>query len=196
MAQIGLSHFRYAILESDNNGVATYGDVKTPGKAISCKVDVNNNDASLYADNALQESDTSFNNASITMGIDRNDLQMQADFLGHTIDESKKEITYNANDVANYIGFGRVITAMIDGSVTYSAKIICKAKFSDASEEDETKSDKLDFKTYEYSGTASTLSNGKWKIEKQGFTTDTDAIKYIEDYFKGTPASSSTTSGK
>ena len=38
MAKIGLDNFLYAPLTEDNDGTATYGTAKKPGKAISCSV--------------------------------------------------------------------------------------------------------------------------------------------------------------
>ena len=56
MAKIGLNNFRYSKLTESEDGKATYDGAKKPAKAISCKVDISNNDASLYADDALAES--------------------------------------------------------------------------------------------------------------------------------------------
>lgn len=59
MAKIGLNNFRYAFLTEAQDGTPSYGGALTPAKAISCNVSVNNNDAKLYADDSLAESDTS-----------------------------------------------------------------------------------------------------------------------------------------
>ena len=85
MAKIGLNNFRYSKLTESENGEATYDGAKKPAKAISCKVDISNNDASLYADDTLAESDTSFQKGSVTAGIDNEDVQIMADLLGHTV---------------------------------------------------------------------------------------------------------------
>ena len=73
MAKIGLKNFRYGILTEQLDGTATYGVGQKPAKAISCTVDITNNDVKLYADDALAESDTSFQSGSVTLGIDDED---------------------------------------------------------------------------------------------------------------------------
>ena len=60
MAKIGLNNFRYGILTEAQDGTPSYAGALTPGKAISCNVEVTNIDAKLYADDVVQESDTSF----------------------------------------------------------------------------------------------------------------------------------------
>ena len=59
MAKIGLENFLYGVL-TENGSTATYGVAKKPGKAVSCNVSISSNDAKLYADDSLAESDTSF----------------------------------------------------------------------------------------------------------------------------------------
>lgn len=111
MAKIGLNNFRYSKLtESAEGTTATYDGAKKPAKAISCKVDISSNDASLYADDALAESDTSFQSGTVTIGIDNDDVQTMADLLGHKVSDDPKELTRSANDVAPYVGFGRIVT--------------------------------------------------------------------------------------
>ena len=55
MAKIGLNNFRYAILTEASDGTPTYDGAKKPAKAISCSVSITNNDAKLFADDALAE---------------------------------------------------------------------------------------------------------------------------------------------
>lgn len=71
MAQIGLTNLWYGILTEGPDGTPTYGGAKSFGKAVSAKVDVSANDATLYADDALVEADTSFQSATVTLEIGR-----------------------------------------------------------------------------------------------------------------------------
>ena len=183
MATIGLNNFRYSKLTESPDGKATYDGAHKPGKAVSCKVSVTNNDATLYADDGLAESDYSFNSATVTMGIDEDDLQTMADLLGHKVtpgdDEASGEIVRNSNDVAPYVGLGRVITKVINGAYKYKVEFLYKVKFSEPSQEDKTKGDKVDFSTVELEGAASTLANGDWSKAKT-FDTKQEAITYLE----------------
>lgn len=183
MAKIGLSNFRYSKLTESPDGKATYDGPHKPGKAVSCKVSVNNNDATLYADDSLAESDYSFNNANVTLGIDEDDPQTMADLLGHKFvpgdDDSSGEMVRNTNDVAPYVGFGRVITKVVNGVYKYKVEFLYKVKFSEPSQEDDTKGDKVDFKTLELEGVASSLANGDWSKAKT-FDAKQEAITYLE----------------
>lgn len=183
MAKIGLSNFRYSKLTEGPDGAATYDGPHKPGKAVSCKVSVNNNDATLYADDSLAESDYSFNNANVTMGIDEDDQQTMADLLGHKVtngsDGKSGEIVRNAEDVAPYVGLGRVITKVVSGAYKYKVEFLYKVKFSEPSQEDNTKGDKVDFSTIELEGVASSLANGDWSKAKT-FDTKQEAITYLE----------------
>lgn len=53
MAKIGLTNFRYGILTEAQDGTPSYGGAKTPGAAVSCNVEVTNNDAKLYANDGV-----------------------------------------------------------------------------------------------------------------------------------------------
>lgn len=183
MATIGLNNFRYSKLTESADGKATYAGPHKPGKAVSCKVSVTNNDATLYADDSLAESDYSFNNASVTMGIDEDDQQTMADLLGHKVtagdDGASGEIVRNSNDTAPYVGLGRVITKMVNGAYKYKVEFLYKVKFSEPSQENNTKGDKVDFSTVELEGVASSLANGDWSKAKT-FDTKQEAITYLE----------------
>lgn len=178
MAKIGLNNFRYGFLTEASDGTCTYGGAKTPGKAISCNVEVTNNDATLYANDTVAESDTSFAGGTVTMGIDRFDYQTQADLLGHTV--SGSGIVRNANDTAPYVGLGRVIVLMEDNERKYRTEFIKKVKFSEPSQDDTTKGESVEFGTVEIEGTISALANGDWS-EAGLFTKQEDAIAHIEE---------------
>ena len=182
MAKIGLNNFRYAVLTEAQDGTPSYGGALTPAKAISCNVSINNNDATLYADDSLAESDTSFNNGTVTIGVDKTDDTTMATLLGHTVDETTHEMTRKTTDVAPYVGLGRVITEMVNNVLQYRVEILFKCKFSEPSQEDNTKGESVEFNTYEIEGTVNALANGEWSKTKV-FTTKADAIAYIEDEF-------------
>ena len=179
MAKIGLNNFRYSKLTESETGTATYDGAKKPARAVSCKVSVSTSSASLYADDVLAESDTSFNNGTVTIGIDEEDNATMADLLGHTLAEEGGEMVRNANDVAPYVGLGRVIVKMVNGARKYKVEFLCKVKFSEPSQDDKTKGENVEFTTSELEGTVSTLADGTWSKTKT-FDTQADAIKYLE----------------
>lgn len=177
MAKIGLNNFRFGVLTEAADGTPTYGAAQTPGKAISCSVEVTNNDAKLFADDALQESDTSFSGGTVTMGIDREDQETMAALLGHTVD-AQGVMVRSANDVAPYVGLGRIVRVMRDNVLKFKVEFINKVKFAEPSQDDTTKGESVEFNTYELEGAIAALANGDWSDTKTFDELD-DAKTYL-----------------
>lgn len=182
MAKIGLNNFRYGILTEASDGTPSYSGAKKPAKAISCSVDISNNSAMLYADDALAESDTSFQSGTVTIGIDNEDQETMAELLGHSI--SNGELVRNAEDTAPYVGLGRIIVKMVNGVYQYKVEFLHKVKFSEPSQEDNTKGESLEFSTSEMEGTVATLANGDWSKTKT-FLSKAEALAYLEGLLGG-----------
>lgn len=180
MAKIGLKNFRFGILTEQLDGTATYGVGQKPAKAISCTVDITNNDVKLYADDALAESDTSFQSGTVTIGIDDEDDLMVATLLGHQIVGG--EMVRNSTDVAPYVGLGRIVTKMVGGSYKYKVEFLNKVKFSEPSQENNTKGESLEFGTSTLEGQVATLANGDWSKTKT-FNTMDEAQDYLDSFF-------------
>lgn len=179
MAKIGLNSFRYSVLTEATDGTPSYDGANTPAKAVSCSVSISNNDVKLYADDALAESDTSFQSGSVTIGIDDEDQATMATLLGHTVDSTSQAMIRNVNDIAPYVGFGRIVVKMINNVKKYKVEFLYKVKFSEPSQEDQTKGETVEFATTTLEGTVATLANGKWS-ETKTFNTKTEALTYLE----------------
>lgn len=190
MAKIGLTNFRYSKLTEAADGTPSYDGAKTPGKAISCNVQITNNSATLYADDTLAEQDTTFQSGTVTMGIDEDDNTTMADLLGHEVDASG-EIIRKSTDIAPYVGIGRIITKVVNGAYKYKVEFLYKVKFAEPSNENTTKGESVEFATTEIEGTVSALKNDKWSIAKT-FTTKSDAITYLEGLMSNTSPVSTT----
>lgn len=186
MAKIGLNNFRYGILTEAQDGTPSYAGALIPGKAISCNVEITNNNAKLYADDVEQEADTSFAGGTVTMGVDRADYTTQANMLGHTYNESTG-ILRNSNDIAPYIGFGRVVKLMQDGSLKWKVEFLYKCKMSEPNQSDTTQGESVEFNTVEMQGQVMQLANGNWSIS-QIFDTKANAIAYLEGLLASTPS--------
>lgn len=186
MAKIGLKNFLFGILTEQEDGTASYGVAQKPAKAISCNVSISNNEAKLYADDALAESDTSFQSGTVTLGIDDEDDVTMATLLGHSI--TGGEIERNAYDTAPYVGLGRVITKMVGGVYKYKVEFLRKVKFAEPSQENNTKGESLEFGTSEIEGSVAALADGRWSASKT-FNTMAEAQAYLNSFFgSATPA--------
>lgn len=177
MAKIGLNNFRYALLTEAEDGTPSYDGAKKPGKAISCNVQISNNSATLYADDTLAESDTSFQSGTVTMGIDEDDLETMAALLGHNISDGV--LTRNAYDTAPYVGLGRIVMKMVNNVTKYKVEFLYKVKFSEPSAENQTRGESVEFATTEIEGTVAALKNGNWSVA-QTFATKDEALTYLE----------------
>ena len=163
MVKIGLTNFRYSILDTSATTEPVYSGAKTLGKAISCNVEIESNDASLYADDTLVETDTSFQKGTVTIGIDEEDITTMAALLGHTVSSSSPYImTRKSSDIAPYVGLGRIVTKMINGAYKYKVEFLYKVKFSEPQAENNTRGESTEFGTYELEWTIAALSDGSW----------------------------------
>lgn len=179
MARIGLNNFRYAIATVDaTTGAVTYGGAKKPAKAISFTFEPNIAEASLYADDDRSEYDSRVTGGSVTMGIDREDITTMCDVLGHTKTLAGEEID-STDDVAPYVGVGRVTNLMVDGVRKYRGTVLSLVKFSEPTESDNTMGESIDFQTSELSGQMIVPANKKWR-QREIFDTHAEAIQYIE----------------
>lgn len=192
MAQIGLTNLWYGILTEGADGTPSYGGAKSFGKAVSAKVDVSTNDATLYADDALAESDNSFQSAKVTLGVADDDMTIFAEILGHKVADSGGEMVRSAEDSAPWVGLGRVVTKMVSGKYVYKGEFLYKVKFSEPSQENSTKGESVDFSTPEIEGTAATLANGDWSAA-QVFDTKAAAVEWVKGKLTAKASSASTT---
>ena len=181
MAKIGLNNLWYGILTEAQDGTPTYGGAKSFGKAVSCNVNVTNNDAKLFADDVLAESDTSFQSGTVELGVDDDRETTFAEVLGHEVSD-EGEVTRNANDVAPWVGLARIIVKMVNNVKLYKVEVLYKIKFSDPSQSDQTKGESVTFSTPTISGTIATLANGDWSTSIT-FSTKEDAIAFIQALF-------------
>lgn len=179
MAQIGLTNLWYGLLTEAEDGTPSYAGAKSFGKAVSAKVDVSTNDATLYADDALAESDNSFQSAKVTLGVADDDMTIFAEILGHKVAESGGEMVRSADDAAPWIGLGRVVTKIVNSKYVYKGEFLYKVRFAEPSQEDSTKGESVDFSTPEIEGTAATLANGDWSAA-QVFDTKSAAVEWVK----------------
>lgn len=181
MAKIGLNNLWYSKLTEGTDGTPEFDGAKSFGKAVSANVSISNNSATLYADDVLAESDTSFQNGTVTLGVDDDREATFADVLGHTTTE-EGEVIRNANDTAPWVGLARIVVKMVQNVRLYKVEVLYKVKFSEPSQEDQTKGESVEFTTPEIEGTIATLANGDWSTAKT-FSTKEDAVEFIQALF-------------
>lgn len=180
MANIGLTNIWYSKLTEASDGTATYAGATQLGKAVSCSTSITNNEAKLYGEDALAESDTSFSNGTITLGVTDDDDTVFADLLGHTVD-SDGAVVKTASDAAPYVGLGRIVTKMVNGAYKYKVEFLYKVKFSEPSKDETTRGESIEFATPSIEGIITTLGDteGTWNKSKT-FDAKSDALTYLQ----------------
>lgn len=187
MAKIGLNNFWYSVATIDGTtGAVTYGTPASPGKAVTFSFTPTLADAELYADDVLQEVDNQVTGADIVLGVDRNDEETSNALLGHTFGTSTAAATQTSSieDVAPYVGVGRVTRLMQDNVQKYRATVLKLVKFSEPSEEDNTRGETVTFNTYELNGKMKIPADGKWRI-RETFDTLAAAITFVKTQLGG-----------
>ena len=169
MAKIGLKYPVYK--GSVNKGVI--------GKAIQADIAIQVNEVYLYGDDAIAESDKSFQSGKITLGVDDLSDMIQVEFLGHTVAESG-EITAKGTDNNPYVGIGFYGIKKVGNVQKYRAIWLPKVQFAEPNDTNATKGQNIAFATPTLEGTIIVDSNGEWKKE-QTFATEALAIAYLED---------------
>ncbi len=193
MANIGLTNIWFSPLTEGNDGTAIYEGATQLGKAVTCTVDITNNEATLYGDDVLAESDTSFASGSISLGVTDDDDTIFAPLLGHEIDETG-EVVKTSTDVAPYVGVGRIVTKMVNGEYKYKVEFLYKVKFAEPSKDENTKGENIEFSTPTIEGVVAALADekGTWGKTKT-FTTKSDALTYLKGLLAAPTVSETTT---
>ena len=179
MASIGLKNFKYAKLNEDGK---TYGEIKTLAGAIESKVTLDLSEASLYANDTLKEQVSLFKSGTLTAGIDDDDDSVFAELLGKTVDEQTGVVTSNTEDTPIYVGFGHIVSKIVNGEKKYKVEFFPKVKFKPFIPDSKTKGDSLEFTTPSVEATIFENDNGDW--EKHSVcSTESEANTLLESFF-------------
>ena len=156
MAYVGLRKPIIAkILESGE-----YDEPFACGKAIGLDVNPNYAEGSLNADDKQAEYDKEFTYAEVTLNTSTLPIAAHEKMFGHTVDTAKKNVKFNVDDQANYVGMAWVSVEKVDGVRNFIGNFLKKAKFTEPSESYSTKGDSIEYKTPSISGRALGLDDG------------------------------------
>lgn len=170
MAKIGLQYLAYkGAGETPSKGILA--------KAIQADLSIALNEAKIYADDAVAESDKSFRDGTLTLGVDDLNDTIQKELLGHKIGEDG-EIVANGNDNNPYVGVGFVSISKKNGAQKFRAIWLPKTQFAEPSETNQTKGESTSFSTPTMTGTIMLDDDGNWKYENS-FATLEEAKTYL-----------------
>lgn len=164
MANIGMQGMKYALLVTEGEGAeTTYQTAKEFIGAISASITPNSAEASLYGDDKLMEYSSSFQNATVSLSAADDNDEVFADLLGRKKETSTGRYRSNINDVAPYVGFGYIVSKMVNGQTKYRAQFFPKMKFKVFVPEASTKGENLEFKTITVEGMTMPSKYGDWE---------------------------------
>lgn len=177
MANIGL---RKPIAAKKNGN--KYDKKFALGKAVNCEVKVNKAEGELYGDDDVAEKDSIFVSADITIEVTNVPIEFHSALTGHKVDETKKEVVFNKDDMTAEAGLGLIGVEKVDGVRHFVASFFPKTMFSEPDVSLNTKGDSISYGTGTISGKAYADDSGVWKVDH---TTDTEAeaLAWLEKQF-------------
>lgn len=186
MANIGLRNARYNLIDNTTKKYKTLTNSKVPilGRLIDAKLSEDRGEASLYADDMLAEYDSTFTGAKLSITLDNVDDDTYSKIKGCTI--SSKEITENQDDSAPEMGYGHIITKMVNGVKQYKVEFLARIKINSITADAKTKGESIEFNTVSIEAKVMPLIEaingmnvGDWK-KSETFDTLTEAQTYLD----------------
>jgi phi13 family phage major tail protein len=178
MARIGMQGMKYGLFEV--NSETAYQEPKEFKGAISAEISPNIASANLYADDELMEYASAFQDATITLTAADDTDDVFADLLGRTKEGSRWITTIN--DKVPYVGYGYIVSKIIDGIPKFLVQFFPKVKFSQFVPSAGTKGESMDFKTISVDGKILANKYGIW--ESHITVSDlTSAQTELDNYF-------------
>lgn len=191
MATIGLSKPYYGIY-SANGTTVTYADGAVMGKATEANIEISTTeDNNLYGDNAIAETDRRFASGTLTLSTTDLSPEVSKAILGLTeqavtgidgvTDKDVKELVYDDNQVAPYLGVGFIIAKKVNGVLKWRSVILTKVMFSIPADAATTQGETIEWQTPELSGTIMRDDSAThvWKKEAT-FSSEDQAEAYIK----------------
>ena len=185
MARIGFKQAKYNKIDTATSKYATLASSVVPvfEKVIDEKFAPEYNNAELYANDGLAESDYSFKKGTLSLTIADDNDTLIAELLGNTDDDG--EVTSNIGDIAPEFGYGHIIPKMVNGAKKFKVEFFPRVKFTKVTSDNKTRGESVDFNTTSIEGTVYPLETainglavGVWE-KHQTFTTLAEAETYL-----------------
>ncbi len=186
MASIGLRYAKYNKIDytTKKYKALTGSTVPTLGKLVDGKFTEERNDARLDADDMLAEYDSSFKSGTLNLTIADVDDETYADVKGCT--SVSGEITESVDDAVPEIGYGHIVTKMINGIKKYKVEFLPRIKVTNITQDAKTKGESLEFgtasieaKVFALNEEINGISAGTYK-KIETFDTLAEAVTYLD----------------
>lgn len=187
MANIGLRNARYNLIDNATKKYETLTDNIVPvlGRMIDAKLTEDRGEASLFADDGLAEYESTFSGGKLNLTLDNVDDKTYSKIKGCVM-STEGEITENQNDSAPELGYGHIITKMVNGVKQYKVEFLARIKINSITADAKTKGESIEFGTVSIEAkvmplieTINGMEVGDWK-KSQTFTKLSDAQTYLD----------------
>lgn len=167
---IGMKNLYFAKLTKDDATGVTYEAPVLISGAISAKISPKSDTQTLYADDGAFETATQLGEISVELEVADLPLSVQAQLLGHTLNNGVLEA--KNTDQAPYVAIG---WQQLKSNGKYRYFWLLKGKFELPDTESQTKEDKTKFQNSKIKGTfMARIYDGKYKLvgdeDEQGFS--------------------------
>lgn len=185
MARIGFKKGKYNTIDAQTKKYAAVtGGVPCLEKVIDEKFAAEYNSAELYADDALAETDYSFKKGTLAITVANDDDEKDAELMGNTIAEG--EVTKSIDDTAPEVGYGHIVTKMVNGVRKFKVEFFPRVKFTKITTDAKTRGENVEFGTTSIEGVVYPLveamngyAAGTWE-KHQTFATEAEAEAYLD----------------
>ena len=186
MASIGYKKAKYNKIDAETKKYATLTEDKVPclTRVIDEKFSPEYNSAELYADDGLAETDYSFKKGGLAITIADDDDERDAFLMGNTVEDG--EVTKTIDDNAPEVGYGHIITKMINKVKKYKVEFFPRVKFTKITTDGKTRGESVEFGTTSVEATVYPLQEdfngmkaGTWE-KHQTFATESEAEAYLD----------------
>lgn len=187
MASVGLKQAKFNQIDQTTNKYKTVtDDVPLLEKIIESKFSPEYNNAELYANDCLAESDNSFKKGTLSIVVADDKDKTCATLLGNKIASDGTEVTSNINDSAPEFGYGHIVPKIVDGVKKWKVEFFPRVKFTKITTDRKTRGESVEFATTNIEATVLPLSKaingleiGDWE-KHDTFDTESAAETYLD----------------
>lgn len=185
MARIGFKKAKYNQMDYTTSKYKPLTGENVPlfEKVVDEKFAPEFNNAELYANDALCESDYSFKKGALTITIADDNDKFCGELLGNTVTEG--EVTSNIDDMQPEFGYGHIIPKLVNRVRKYKVEFFPRVKFTKITSDNKTRGESVEFSTSTVEGTVYPLDKafnglkaGDWE-KHQTFDTLEEAETYL-----------------
>jgi phi13 family phage major tail protein len=186
MASIGYKKAKYNKMDKTTGKYAAVTEgVPCLTRVIDEKFSPEYNSAELYADDSLAETDYSFKKGGLAITVADDDDERDAFLMGNTVEE-EGEVTKAIDDAAPEIGYGHIVTKLVNGVRKYKVEFFPRVKFTKITTDGKTRGESVEFGTtaveatvYPLDAEFNGMKAGTWE-KHQTFATESEAEAYLD----------------